>query len=848
MSYLQTFQVSPAIPEPLSFLEVLSRNLWWSWQHEALELFRRIDPQRWDDANRNPIAFLTYISQNRFEELKEDESFLAHLQHVKELFQNQVLTPVDRSDSPFGPKGTIAYFSMEFGIHESLPLFAGGLGVLAGDHLKSASDMALPLTGIGLLYRKGYFHQFLNRDGWQQEEYPETNLYHLPLRRARNRSGDDVYISIMGPDGKINALVWQVMVGRIPLYLLDTNLTINPPEIRDITSNLYTGEQKMRLAQEVLLGIGGMRALEAIGICPVVSHMNEGHSAFSNIERLAQIMSVYKVDLNTAMEIGPRSTIFTTHTPVAAGHDEFPADLVRPYLIPLEERLGVKVDQILSLGQPIIGSGGPFSMFILGLRMAQYCNGVSRLHGKVARRMWSNVWPGRPETEIPISHITNGVHVPSWVSLEISQLFGRYLDPEWRLHPWNPNIIKRIDEIYDEELWRAHEMNRFGLIRACRKMMVKQYARRNAPKTMINDAKSVLDQDVLTIAFARRFATYKRANLLLNDPERFESILNSETYPVQFIFAGKAHPKDNEGKEMIRRIVQFARRPSARRRIIFLENYDIHMARRLLQGADVWLNTPRRPFEACGTSGMKAAVNGVLHVSVLDGWWCEGYSEERGWPIGQGEEYHDPEYQDAVESQALYNVLENEVIPCFYERRYGDVPVNWVKMMKEAIKMAMLTFCSHRMVGEYEKRFYLPAAKNLKNLVADDASAAKNLVTQHQRLRFLWSNIRVEPPVRDAEGPFRVGESFGVTAVVHLDKISPAEVTVELYYGHMQSLNTLANGFTEEMAVVEDRGGSRYQYACRITCNDSGRYGFSVRVTPRGDSWLRFTPGFITWA
>jgi starch phosphorylase len=849
MSILQTFQVFPSIPEPLSFLQVLARNLWWCWHLDAIELFRRISPRLWEASGRNPIVFLTLIPQKQLEELSKDESFLAHQQRVKKSFFNEVLTPVNPSESSYGKEGTIGYFSMEFGIHESVPLFAGGLGVLAGDHLKAASDLTLPLIGVGLLYRQGYFHQFLDQEGWQQEEYPVTDLFHLPVKRAKDRSGNEISISIAGPDSEIRASVWEIMVGRIPLYLLDANLPENPPEIREITSRLYAGDPKTRLAQEVLLGIGGMRALEAMGIYPTVCHMNEGHCAFVTLERLAQTISSYNVNLETAKEIVSRTTVFTTHTPVAAGHDEFPLDLVKPYLSSLADRLGISVAEILSWGQPI-GSGPDttLSMFVLGLRMSQYCNGVSELHGKVARRMWAHVWPGRPEDEVPITHITNGIHIPSWISVENALLFERYLGPDWHLDVGNPEIVKRIDDIYDEELWRAREMSRSRLIRHCRALMIKQYKRRNAPKAIMQDAESVLDRDILTIVFARRFAAYKRANLLLKDPERFEAIIASKTNPVQFVFAGKAHPKDNEGKELIKRLVQFARRPKVRHRIAFLEDYDIRIARHLVQGADVWLNTPRRPFEACGTSGIKAAANGVLNVSILDGWWCEGYAEERGWRIGDGEEYADTAYQDTVESQALYNVLENEVIPCFYERKNGDAPDQWIKMMKESIKMAMRQFCARIMVDSYEKKFYLPVAKRFAYLTADNAKEAVILSAQHKRLSSQWGKIRIEHPVRKVEGPFRVGDSFEVTAVVNLGKLDPGEVEVELYYGNLKTVDSIADSQSEKMTVKENRGNGEYLYECTITCGASGRYGFTVRVIPRGDDRIKFVPGLITWA
>jgi len=850
MDHLQTFQVVPNIPEQLSFLEVLSRNLWWSWKQDAVQLFRRINPRLWEESERNPIVFLTRISQTHLEELAKDDSFLAHQKRVKEHFEKRVSNAVDWSDYLSGKQGVIAYFSMEFGIHESLPLFAGGLGILAGDHLKASSSMALPMVGVGLLYRQGYFRQFLDQDGWQREEYPEINLYNLPVERAKDRSGNEIHISVTGPDGEIHAVVWMIRVGCIPLYLLDTNLVENSHKIRDITSRLYAGDPAMRLAQEMLLGIGGMRALAALGINTEMCHMNEGHSTFSSLERLVQIMLKYNVDLKTALEIIPRTNIFTTHTPVCAGYDRFPAELVRPYLRPLQERLGAEEDEILSWGQPPMepDPNGYLSMFVLGLRMAKYCNGVSRLHGKVARKMWSHVWPRRSEDETPISHITNGVHFQSFLSNEHTMLFERYLGPDWFMISRMQDNIKRIDEMYDEELWRAHEMNRSRLIGTCRKLMAEQYGRRNAPKSIMEEVESVLDHDVLTIAFARRFTAYKRANLLLKDPERFEAILNSKTHPVQFIFAGKAHPKDHEGKELIKRLIEFSRRSNIRHKVIFLENYNMYIARHLVQGADVWLNTPRRPFEACGTSGMKAAINGVLNVSILDGWWDEAYKKDRGWCIGKGEDYADKDYQDSVESQALYNILENNVLPCFYERKRGSCPVRWVSMMKESMKMAMAGFCNLRMVSKYNESFYIPAKKRLKSLLEDDAREAKNLAAQRERLSLNWDSIRIESPVRDGDGPFRAGESFRANAIVHLGKLDPEEVEVQLVYGKLKAIDKLAESHNSLMTIQEERGNGTYLYTCTIICKASGRYGFTARVIPGGDERIKFTPGLISWA
>lgn len=848
MSHLQTYQVFPDLPERLSFLGTLSRNLWWCWQRDAIELLRRIDPKKWKAAGENPIVFSTLVPQERLKELSDDSSFLAHMDGIQNRFNKTVRGREKLYPDVFGTKGRIAYFSMEFGLHVSLPLFAGGLGVLAGDHLKAASDTNLPLVGVGLMYRQGYFRQYLNQEGWQQEDYPETDLFHLPVKRAKNINNETCVVSLQSPMGKVYITVWEVMVGSIPLYLLDTNLQENPPEARKITSRLYEGEAIVRLAQEMVLGIGGMRALKAMGIDPMVCHMNEGHSAFSSLERLAQTMEDENIDLQTALQVVPRTTVFTTHTPVSAGHDEFPADMVEPYILPLEQRLDTTAEYILSLGQPR-GSNrnAPLSMFILGLRMAEYCNGVSQLHGRVARRMWNSVWPGRPEDEVPISHVTNGVHSATWISSENAALFERYLGPSWHLQPRLQEMVNRIDDIYDEELWRAHEMSRSRLIRVCRQRMIDQYGRRNAPKAMMEAAGSVLDQGILTIAFARRFASYKRAHLLLNDPERLKAILHSETRPVQLIFAGKAHPKDHDGKMLIQQLFQFIQNEGLSHRVIFLENYDMHLAKQLVQGADIWLNTPRRPLEACGTSGMKAALNGVLNVSVLDGWWCEGYSPTLGWRIGDGEEYHDPAYQDAVESQALYNVLENDVIPRFYDRRGGDAPERWLKMMKESMKLALLQFSGCRMVEEYANRFYLPAARRKNELLKNNAEAAKAFVVKLERLKAQWHHLRVSPPTCESEGPFRVGESFLVTARVHLGELTPDDVDVELYYGKVKSFESLTASQAVLMAVDEDLNNGNYIYKGSISCEIAGRFGFTARITPRADVWIKNRPGFITW-
>ncbi len=850
MKKFKSYHVYPYVPENLKFVETLIGNLWWSWRLEAIETIRRIGPEKWKEAGQSPLyMFSDLISQDVLRRFSQNENFLAQLKEVREQFEEEVLSHHVPEDIGLHPDSTIAYFSMEYGIHESIPIFSGGLGILAGDHLKASSDYCIPLVGVGLFYRYGYFKQFLTHDGWQLEEYPETDIFYLPITRARGADGNKIFINIPSPIGDIRARVWKLDVGRVELYLLDTNLKDNPPEIRDITSRLYAGEPNIRLSQEILLGIGGMKLLKQLGKFPSVCHLNEGHCSFVCLERLAQTMRKFNLQLQDAMELLPRTNVFTTHTPVAAGYDTFPVDMVRPYFEPYTEIFKVPVEEIISWGQRgwKYDPGGKFCMFTFGLRFSQFCNGVSELHGKVARKMWHHVWPDRPLEEVPIKHVTNGVHVTSWISIENHLLFERYISPKWYKMP-NEDIISGIDNIYEEELWRARELSRSRLIRFCRYMMRKQYERRNAPKSILDEVESVLDSEVLTIGFSRRFTAYKRANLILRDPVKLKELICSKKYPVQFVFAGKAHPKDEEGKRIIQQIVNFAKDPEVRHRFIFLENYDINIARHLVQGVDVWLNNPRRPFEACGTSGMKAAINGVLNFSVLDGWWCEGYREDRGWEIGGGKEYSDPDYQDEVESHAIYNTLEEDIIPVFYQSRRGNIPFEWVHMMKESMKMGIISFSAKRMVKEYVDRFYFPAAQNFFDLISDNCEKAKQAAIKRQRLMDLWEKIKINTPMKLGPSHFRVGNEFEVVCEVCLGELAPQEVEVELYLGKLKGLDEVEKSQVIKMDVYQDNGDGCFIYKCKVKCEESGRYGFNVRVVPTGDDYLKYTPHFITWA
>lgn len=845
---LQIYKVYPAIPEPLSFLDYLARNLWWCWNHEAIDLFHRINPSLWEKIGKNPVAFLSLISQRRFDELSKDESFLGHLIRVKAKFERMFSYASQISELELDSNETIAYLSMEFGLHESLPLFAGGLGVLAGDHLKASSNLGLPLTGIGLLFREGYFRQYLDHNGWQQETYPINDVFDLPIHRVKDNSGFDIIIEIPGPHGLIKACVWLLKIGKIRLLLLDTNLPENPESIRNITSRLYDSHGEVRLAQEILLGIGGIKVLKAMDISPKVCHMNEGHCAFAGLERICVLMDKAGLDFQSAYQICLRTGVFTTHTPVAAGHDEFEKELILPYLRPYAQKFNLPESELLSWGMPQGAKDtDKFSMFILGVKFSGYLNGVSRLHGQVARNMWQSLWPGRHVEETPISHITNGVHISSYLSRHKNSLFERYLSSDWSTRIGDPNLIKRIDNIEDADLWHVHQLDRSNLIRKCRQLLLAQHERWNMPRNVLDEVASVLDHRTLTICFARRFATYKRAGLLLKDIPRLIRLIMDEERPIQLIFAGKAHPNDHEGKALIQRIVEFERRSDIRHRVVFLEDYDINIARYMVQGCDIWLNTPRRPNEACGTSGMKASANGGLNLSILDGWWCEGYNKSRGWSIGNGDVFDDFDYQDQVESQALFNILENDVIPRFYERKRGNPPNRWIGMMKESMKMALTDFSSDRMVREYSSRFYIPASKNYQHLLSEDAAKAKELAQKETRLTSLWSGISLAKPQLTTESHFQVGDTFRITLEVTLGELSPEEVEVQIYHGRVRAQGHIDGARAESMWLQEAVSETVYLYACTITCSDSGRFGYTARVIPQGDSVLCYTPGLITW-
>jgi len=844
------YSVVPNLSTRLAPLRELAYNLCFTWKSEIRELFQRIDPGLWSTCRHNPVLMLGLVSQERLDELSQDQGFLAQLDRVHHEFGRYMSQPRIQSEdySPDFPI-QVAYLSAEFGLASCLPIYSGGLGILSGDHLKSASDLNVPLVGVGLLYQEGYFSQYLSSDGWQMETYPLNDFANMPVTRVLGPDGKPLQVAVDFKGEPVRIALWRVAVGRIPLYLLDTNLQDNPPQFRGTTAQLYGGDREMRLRQEIVLGIGGIRALEALGIEPTVIHMNEGHSAFSALERINILRKDKGLSFDAAREIVIATTVFTTHTPVPAGNDTFDPDLVRSYFEKYAMELGINFRVLLGYGRlEPRDESEHFGMTTLALRLSSHVNGVSRLHGKVSRSIWHKIWHRHPVEDVPIDYITNGIHVPTWSSGDMAALFDSYLGPDWSEDPDNERIWEQVEQIPATELWRAHERRREHLVSYARYRLGQQLSRRGASNEEIRAAAEVLSPEVLTIGFARRFATYKRATLLFRDPERLDHILNHPQHPAQIIIAGKAHPMDNEGKDFIRQIVHLARQERFRRRIIFLEDYNIDVALRLLAGSDLWLNTPRRPLEACGTSGMKALANGCLNLSVLDGWWDEGYHRDFGWAIGRGEVYQNHEAQDAIESQDLYNCLEKEIVPLFYRRGQAGIPREWVEKMKAGLSRLVPVFNTHRMVQEYMNRYYLPCAKRFSALCRDEFSGALSLSAWLQKVRTGWHEVSVETVLSDDVLERPVGDRVEVAARVRLGSLSPEDVTVEAYYGRMDPNGDFAERDTVPLEAVESADG-RYLYRGYVPCRKTGRFGSTVRVMPSQHRLEnRFVMGLVTWA
>lgn len=853
MKALRRFTVRAHLPERLSALARLSTNLRWSWDTATQDLFESIDPGQWARSGRDPVGVLGAVTPERLDELAEDAEFLERLDRLAAELDEYLTKPLwyqelqASSDEPL-PTG-IGYFSMEFGVAEVLPIYSGGLGILAGDHLKAASDLGLPLIGVGLNYRSGYFRQSLTGEGWQHENYPSLDPQGLPLRLLSDSTGAPVVVELPMPESRtLRARVWVAQVGRIPLLLLDSDIPENDHDLRHVTDRLYGGDQEHRIKQELLAGIGGVRAIRAFTAIeghpvPDVFHMNEGHAGFLGLERIREFMTADNLDFDTALSIVRASTVFTTHTPVPAGIDRFPVELVERYfgdegpggLLP-----GVPLGRVLGFGAEAGGEDGvaKFNMAHMGLRLGQRANGVSQLHGRVSRGMFDELWPGFDAGEVPIGSITNGVHGPTWAAREWMQL-GRELAGSTEAMR-EPSVWQRLQDVHPGHIWWIRSQLRARLVDDVRRRLHRAWLERGAIDAELGWTATAFDPDVLTIGFARRVPTYKRLTLMLRDPEQLEALLLDEERPIQLIVAGKSHPADDAGKGLIQQIVKFADRPEVRHRIAFLPDYDISMARLLYWGCDVWLNNPLRPLEACGTSGMKSALNGGLNLSILDGWWDEWFDGDNGWAIPTADGLSDENRRDDLEAAALYQLLRESVAPKFYDRDNDGVPTRWVEMVRHTLQSLGPKVLASRMVRDYTEQYYVPAAASLRRTVADadglPFGRARELAAFVQRVREAWPEVAVTDV--DSTGlpdTPELGSELTLTAAVALAGLRPEEVVVQAVLGRVDSADTLQDPIYLDMTHQGPGEGGAELFSVTMPLPLSGSVGYTVRVLPHND-------------
>jgi starch phosphorylase len=841
---LREFQVRPAIPPALSRLEELARNLLYSWEPMIRQLFRRLDPSLWKTCNRNPVVLLGRVSQEVLDRAAADPRYLATYRQTCERFDAYM----QHAEPPRTEK-LVAYFSMEYGLVECLPIYSGGLGVLAGDFLKAASDSGEPVTGVGLLYQKGHLQQFLNPDGWQQERYPINDFYSQPLRLVTDDHGAEVKITVRLPRGPVHARIWRADVGRVKLYLLDTNIEDNAdPEYRNITDQIYGGDSNTRIQQEIVLGIGGLRALKALGLQPTVFHMNEGHSAFLALERIRILMQECGLSFEQALEAARANNVFTTHTSVAAGIDLFEPGLMHEHFAGYCREVAIEFDQLMALGRWNAKEPSEhFSMAILAIRTSSYRNAVSRLHWQVSQAMWSGLWPQLPVWETPITFITNGVHLRSWLNTDLAACYDEYLQPDWREQYDNPGTWALVDEIPGHELLEIHRRRKRRLIGFVRERAIACATARKAPLAEVQRLGQILDPDTLTIGFARRFATYKRATLLFRDAGRLKKILCDPQRPVQVVIAGISHYKDHPGKTLIREIVQLSRDPELSRRLVFVEDYGMQLARELVQGVDVWLNTPRRGEEACGTSGMKAGVNGVLNLSILDGWYDEAYEHSGGWAIGDREPYS-PD-MDELHARALYSLLENEIVPLYYDRGTDGVPADWMRRMKQSIQHLSRQFNCQRTVAEYTSQLYDPAHAAWLGIQGNRFERVRQRVEWTAKVARVWDKVKIVEAALGPEGTVISGKPIEVRAAVDLAGLAPSDVRVEAVIGRIDPAGHLEHSEVLTLPPAGQRD-SVHLFAREILPQQTGRLGYTVRVAPNhGDDPLtRSCESLLSWA
>jgi len=843
-----SFNVMPNLPEKLRPLDELSTNMWFTWNWEAIMMFVGMDEDLWHRSHRNPKWILGSLPYERLESLSRDENFLKKVTDIKNKFDSYMSygdTWFNKNREDSEKDLLVAYFSMEYGIGEGLPIYSGGLGMLSGDHLKSASDMGMPVVGVGLLYRKGYVQQVLNRENWQTEKYPENDWYNMPVEIVKDANGKPVRVNVDVAGEDVLVGVWRVPVGRTSLYLLDTNLPENSPKARVITEQLYGGDRENRISQEIVLGIGGYRAFRAMGLNPQAFHVNEGHSAFLLLERIKDLMREKNLDFHAAREIVWSSSVFTTHTPVMAGNEYFDFELIRKYFERYCKDLGLTLPELLELGKDAKNSLG-FCMTVMAMKLCAFINAVSKLHQDTTKNMWYNIWPQLPKYELPIDYVTNGVHTNSWISHEHYDLYRKHIHNEGTYENfsfgncnWN-----RIQEIDDKEMWETHLVRKEKLIKLVRERLIRQHQKLGSDATVIEDIKGVLNPNYLTIGFARRFATYKRATLFMKNLERLMKLVNNDERPVQFIIAGKAHQADSSGKEYIKAVASLNLDKKFKSRIVFVEDYNMNVARYMVQGVDIWLNNPIRPLEASGTSGMKAAINGALNLSILDGWWVEGYKPETGWAIGGSENYRSEEERDYVEAESLYNLLEKVIIPLYYKRE-GDLPRQWIKMMKSAVSKLVPQFNTDRMLKEYYEKFYVKASRSYKRLALENKiSEVRQWV---KNIENNWQDVRVVIDSFKPNMEIHSGSSVPVRAIVWLGALKPEDVKIQLVVGSIDGETVFKSGKNFDMAY-EGKMGDAHIYKGEIKCFQSGRHDFAVRAIPHNENIPHMSmPFFIKW-
>ena len=834
MNIIGKVSVFPKIPEPIARLQELAYNLWWSWEPAAQDLYARIDTELWRRTNQNPVKFLRNVHQQRLDAAAADPAYVQALAAVMADFDAYITSAQgDWFTSNYADKRdqTIAYFSAEFGLHEALPIYSGGLGVLSGDHCKEASDLNLPFIGVGFLYPQGYFTQRIDPTGLQQAEYEKIDFAEMPVMPALDRQGHEVLINVDLPGRTVYAKVWRIQVGRIPIFLMDTDVPRNAPQDRELSARLYGGDREMRISQEVVLGIGGVRAVRALGYNPAVWHMNEGHSAFLGLERIRELVQGQGLSFQEAVEAVRANALFTTHTPVPAGNDAFAFELVEKFFWQYWGQLGIDRDRFIGFARQELPWGPQYSMTVLAIRLSSYANGVSKLHGEVSRDMWQFLWPDTPVAQTPMGHITNGVHTKTWLAPELRMLYSRYLPVHWLEEVDDPTVWQALEQVPDGELWEVHQQRKEIMVAAVRRRAQEQYLRYGEGTRRLQQAEHLLNPHALTLGFARRFATYKRATLIFRDEARLLRLLNDPERPLQIVFSGKAHPADDPGKSLIQQIYQLSQRPEFMGKIIFVENYDMNVARQLIAGVDVWLNNPRRPHEASGTSGEKAALCGIPNFSILDGWWVEGYDGNNGWSIGEEREYKDEATQDEADALSLYATLEDEIIPLFYARDAQSVPTGWLAKMKNAIRTCAPQFSMKRMVKEYTINYYLPAAANAGAFTANNFALARDMAAWKARLAQQWNALHLQAELQSVK-QITVGEPLQVNARVWLNGVPEGEVAVELLSGAVNAQGQLTAPQVTAMQVVGQENDAQL-YQAQVTPTDSGVINIGVRARPR---------------